>query len=221
MRGDPDSPSSLRAVVCSAQTWLCAAIGFGMAAPMLSFGGLWAVPWLRDVHGYSITQAATIASTLFAGWAICSPLLGWLSDHTGRRNPIMVLGSLLSIATLSIIVFATPECTATLMALMFLSGVSGSAMTVCFSSVREHNRPAYSSTALGLVNMCIVGSGALMQPLIGWLLDHNWDGALLDGARIYSSDAYRFALTSLLLVNAIALVGALLLRETRCRQQVT
>ncbi len=92
-------------------------------------------------------------------------------------------------------------------------------MTVCFSSVKELNQLNYSSTALGLMNMCIVGSGAVLQPLIGWLLDTKWDGTLLDGARLYSGDAYTFALSSLLLVNLMALIAGFFLRETHCRQQ--
>jgi len=105
-----------------------------------------------------------------------------------------------------------------LMALIFVVGVGGCAMTVCFGSVRELNDINYSSTSLGLMNMCIVGSGAVMQPLIGWLLDLNWSGEMLDGARVYAAGAYSNAFLSLLVVNGAALVAALFLRETRCRQ---
>ena len=68
------------------------------------------------------------------------------------------------------------------------------------------------------MNMCIVGSGAVMQPLIGWLLDLNWDGSLQQGARIYHAGAYSTAFASLLVVSLAALVASLLLRETHCRQ---
>ena len=91
-------------------------------------------------------------------------------------------------------------------------------MTVCFGSVKELNNPNYSSTALGLMNMCVVGAGAVMQPLIGWLLDTNWDGSLAEGARVYSQDNYAFAMSSLLVVNALALGAAFALRETYCQQ---
>ena len=66
--------------------------------------------------------------------------------------------------------------------------------------------------------MCVVGSGAVMQPLIGWLLDLNWTGTIVGGVRVYSTDAYTIALSSLLVVTAGAFVGALLLRETWCKQ---
>jgi MFS family permease len=208
----------LRVVTTSSQTWLCALIGFGMAASMLGFGGLWAVPWLNTVLGYSITKAASITSMLFVGWALFSPLVGWISDRIGRRNIIMTTGALIELLSLAGIFFVTPQSTAVLMALFFVAGTGGSAMTVCFSSVKEHNSLEFSSTSLGLMNMCVVGSGAVMQPLIGWLLDLRWDGTLADGARIYPAEGYTFALSSLLVVTAAALVGTLLLKETYCKQ---
>jgi len=208
----------LKAVTTNSQTWICSLIGFGMASTMLAFGGLWGVPWLNSVHGYSTTEAAGITSMIFVGWAIFSPLSGWASDRLGRRNPIMRAGALTSLMALVCLVYFTPESSFLLMSLIFMLGVGGCAMTVCFGSVRELNDVNYSSTSLGLMNMCIVGSGAVMQPLIGWILDKNWDGNLQQGARIYDAGDYSTAFTSLLVVSMAALVGTLLLRETHCRQ---
>jgi MFS family permease len=116
------------------------------------------------------------------------------------------------------VIFYTPENTYLLMAMIFITGVGGCAMTASFSSVKELNSLEYSSTALGLMNMFVVGSGAVMQPLIGWLLDMNWSGTMIDGARIYSEKAYTLAFSSLLLVTGAACIGTIILRETRCRQ---
>jgi MFS family permease len=210
----------LKSVASNYQSWLCALIGFGSTGIMLGFGGLWGVPWLNSVHGYSTVEAAGIVSMLFAGWAIFSPIVGWLSDRVGRRNPIMTLGTVISITSYVVVLFYTPQSTTLLMLMIFLIGVGGCSVTACFSSVKELNNLDYSSTALGLMNMCVVGSGAVMQPLVGWLLDMNWSGTIVDGARVYSASAYTTALSSLLVVNVGALIGTLLLRETRCKQVV-
>jgi MFS family permease len=208
----------LKAVSTNLQTWICSLIGFGMAATMLAFGGLWGVPWLNSVHGYTTTEAAGITSMIFVGWAIFSPLAGWASDRMGRRNLILRAGSLVALLATTCLIYMTPQSTLLLMALIFVIGAGGSAMTVCFGSVKELNDINYSSTSLGLMNMCIVGAGAVMQPLIGWLLDSNWNGTMQAGARIYSASNYSTALMSLLVVNFAALAGAFLLRETHCQQ---
>ncbi|MCP4093102.1 MAG: MFS transporter [Planctomycetes bacterium] len=208
----------LRAVTVNPQTWICSIIGFGMASSMLALGGLWGVPWLNSIHGYSKTEAAVITSMIFVGWALFSPLCGWLSDRIGRRNGIQRIGAVIVLMSLTTLIFATPKNTSLLMLLMFIVGSGGSSMTVCFSSVKELNDINYSSTSLGLMNMCIVGSGAVMQPLIGWMLDLGWNGELIDGARIYSAATYTNAFTSLLVLNLAAFIAGLLLRETRCKQ---
>ena len=136
----------------------------------------------------------------------------------GRRNLILRAGSLVALIATASLIYFTPHSTLLLMALIFVIGAGGSAMTVCFGSVRELNDVNYSSTSLGLMNMCIVGAGAVMQPLIGWLLDSNWDGTMQAGARLYSASNYSTAFFSLLVVNLAALIGALLLRETHCQQ---
>jgi len=214
----PGILKGLHAVTTNPQTWICSIIGFGMAATMLAFGGLWGVPWLVSVQGYTTTEAAAVTSMIFVGWAIFSPLAGWASDRMGRRNVILLAGSMIALMALAILVYYTPEKTPLLMILIFIIGAGGSAMTVCFGSVRELNDINYSSTSLGLMNMCIVGAGAVMQPLIGWLLDHNWSGEMIDGARVYATGNYSQAFTSLLILNLTAFVAGLFLRETHCRQ---
>ena len=211
----------LKLVSNNLQTWVCAIIGFGLAATMLGFGALWSVPWLTTVHGYSTVQAGGIASMIFVGWAIFSPFVGWLSDKIGRRNPVMMFGALLCLLSFSVLIFYTPNATSMIMCLIFLTGAGGCTMTAGFSSVRELNRPNFSSTALGLMNMFIVGAGAVVQPLIGWLLDKNWDGRLVEGVRVYSEQAFTTAFTSLLVVTSLAFIGTFFLQETYGKQQVS
>ena len=56
----------------------------------------------------------------------------------------------------------------------------------------------------------MVGSGALMLPAIGLLLDANWDGAMLDGARVYSRVAFDAAFVTLPACAAVAIAASLL-----------
>lgn len=209
--------SGVIAVVANPQSWACAGIGFGMTAIMLAFAGLWAVPWLNSVYAYPISAAAWVVSLLFFGWALGAPVMGWLSDHTGRRKPILLIGILCNTMIFSVMLFAGFSAPPVMAILFFTLGLSGSMMTVMFGSMREVNSPLHSATAMGMVNMCVVGSGAVMQPIIGWLLDLGWDGRVVEGARVYGADTYTTAFSVLIGSNLLALVCILLLRETYCR----
>ena len=211
---------SLQSVLLNAQSWWCAWAGFGLSATMLSFAGLWAIPWLTSTRDLSNTQAATITSLMFLGWAIGSPTMGWVSDAVGRRKPVLVVGAVVSLISLLFILYSHQQSVFILSVLFFINGLGSCTMIVCFGLVRELNKPAYTATAIGLTNMWVVGAGAVMQPLLGWLLDRRWSGEVVRGARIYSADAYSAALSSLVVVVVIALLASLLVRETHCQQQV-
>lgn len=196
--------SGLRVVAANPQTWLIAAVGMTLTGPMLAFAGLWAVPFLRAAYGLERPAAAGIISLLFVGWGLAAPLLGLLSDRLGRRRPLLMAGGALCALGLAGIVYV-PDLPLPVLALLFVVvGVGGSNMNLTYMSVREHNPPEAGGVAMGLVNMAVVGSGALFQPLIGWFLDLQWDGALVDGARVYGVDAYGLAL---LVLPAGSLLG--------------
>ena len=199
------------------RNWLCAFTGFGMAAPMLGFAALWAVPWLTTVRGFSQTQSAGIASMVFMGWLAGAPVCGWISDRLGRRLPVVLAGSILSLSTFVIILLFDSAGTTTLTALFFINGLGGCTMVVCFSVMREYIAHHNTAASLGMLNTLVVGSGAVMQPLIGWLLDRHWDGTIIEGARLYRADNYQSAFFVLILAGVVAVVCCLLLKETYCR----
>ncbi|MFT5114136.1 MAG: MFS family permease [Parasphingorhabdus sp.] len=216
----PSTFNGLMQVLRNPQSWLCAGTGFGLTATMLAFAGLWAVPWLSVRYGLNKTESASIASLLFLGWAIASPMMGWLSDHIGRRKPVMLTGCIFNLLFISLILFAGAENTVIISVLFLATGISGSAMTVVFGTIRELNSGDLGNTSLGLMNMFVVGSGAVMQPAIGWLLDFGWEGTMIAGARIYSPENYSIALSSLLFVNLIALFCILAMQETFCKSHI-
>lgn len=209
--------AGLTQTIANPHTWLCAIIGFGLCGPMLAFSGLWATPWLNSIHGYSPTQAVGLASILFLGWASMSPLIGWCSDFIGYRKPLLWLPTVLYFALFYLIIFHTPTHAAPLAGLLFATGACGACVTLGFVMVKELNPPQYDSTALGLMNMFVVGSGAVMQPLIGFLLDAQWAGDYQGGVPLYTAAAYQWAFCSLLVIIAIALLGIWFLPETRCQ----
>ena len=213
-----DAWRGLAAVAKNPQSWACAGFGFGSTAILLAFIGLWAVPWLVDVHAYGVPAAAAVASTFFFGWALGSPLAGWLSDKSGRRKPILTLGALGNITLFALVLYGGFLSPALFSTLFFAMGAFGSMMIVTFGSMREVNSPRHSATAMGVLNMCVVGSGAVMQPLVGWLLELGWDGRLEAGVQVYSATNYTQAFSALFAANLLSLTCLYFLRETYCRR---
>ena len=90
----------------------------------------------------------------------------------------------------------------------------GFIMVLAFSVVRENTPPWAAGTAIGVTNGFVVGSGAVLQPLLGWLLDLSWDGTLIDGVRSYTPENYETAFLVLPAFGLLGLLCALAVRET-------
>ena len=58
----------------------------------------------------------------------------------------------------------------------------------------------------------------LQQPLIGWILDLNWNGELAAGVRSYDAPAYAAGFTLVLAWLAVSFLATLATRETHARQ---
>jgi len=207
----------LRGTMANRQSWFVALYGGTLTATMLAFAGLWGVPYLMQTYGISRPAAAASTSLLLVGWAIGAPLAGWLSDRIQRRKPLMVLGALVAVTTFSAIIYTPDLSLASARVLCFINGLFSGSMVLSFATAREHNRPETAGATLGFVNTFVMAAGAIFQPLIGWLLDLNWDGAMAAGARVYSVSTYQVAFAVIVLSGSVSLAMGLIMRETHCR----
>lgn len=209
--------TSLREAFGRREVWLIAWVAAAMSGPMLAFGGLWSVPYLMAEYDLPRPRAAFLASLCFVGWAAGAPLFGWASDRIRRRRLPLIIGSAaLTIAIACLALWSSPPLWLTVL-VTFLIGFAGSIMSLSFALAREVTPPEIHGSVLGIVNGLTVGAGAVLQPAIGALLDFAWDGTMLDGARHYAAQDYRFAFLVLLAWAAAGLLATLFLRETHCR----
>jgi predicted MFS family arabinose efflux permease len=207
----------LKLTMKNPQSWYAAVYGGTMTAGILAFAGLWGVPYLMQVYGLERLAAAASTSLMLIGWGIGAPLAGWVSDHLGTRRLPMLISALSVLIILSIYIYVPDLPLEVTRTLLFLHGIFNGGMTVCFAAAREHNRPETAGATLGFVNTMVMASGAIFQPLIGWLLDANWDGVINAGNRVYSPEAYKMAFLSLVACSVVAVVMAALLRESHGR----
>lgn len=213
--------SSLKLVFAMPRQWMLALIGCAMTAPLLSFAGLWGVAWLMQIHGMGRPEAASHTSLMLLGWAIGSPLAGYLADRIGRRMPIIRAGGLLGLFSFLLLIYAPPLPPMLFALLFLLTGVGLGATAVCFAVAREITPPRAVGAAYGLLNGALVGGGAVFQPLLGLLLDWQWGGQMHAGAPIYSQNAFELAFLSLVVFLLLALLVSLLLREKEGNNHVT
>ncbi len=213
--------SGLKRVVRNAQTWPGFVSSFCQGGAFFSFTGLWAVPYLRDIHGMSRAVAADHVTLLLIGFAIGSMSIGMISDRMGRRRPVMLACFWLNILSWLPLVLCWRMPSVASWALFVLFGISSSGYTITLATTKEHNAPALSGMANGVVNTGTFLGAAVLQPFLGWAMDYGWDGALVDGVRAYSALNYQVGFGILVLALVIGLVFAYRVKETFCQYQVS
>ena len=162
---------ALRTVLANPATWPGFFVNMGIGGSYLAFAGLWAVPFLVDVHSMSRVTAAQHASLLLLGVAIGSVAIGMLSDRLGSRRGVMrACTAAYALAWLPWIAQAPWPLAATL-AWAFLMGLLIPGFTLSWAVAKEVNRPEHSGMATSVVNLGIFLGAGILQPLVGWLVD--------------------------------------------------
>ncbi len=199
-------------------TWLLIIVPGGIVGCVLTFSGLWGVPFLSTHYHMDVTRASGITSAMLVAWAVGGPVFGMLSNRWGKRNPLYIIGIFVLIGCWALILFVPSLPVPLLVALVITAGFASGSMILSFAIIKESVPPILSGTAAGVVNMGIMAGPMLLQPAVGFIMDRYWHGEMLGGVRVYSLAAYR---AGFLLMISGAILSAVLIwfvRETHCRQ---
>lgn len=210
--------SGLIRVLRNPQSWWNALFAGLLYAPTAALAELWGVKFFRQTYGLSNEVAAMGISLIFIGWAIGGPLMGWVSDKIQRRKPMLILSASLSLFMAGLVILLPHLNLGILFSVLFLYGFSNTGVAIAYAVASEINPQSTAGTSVAFSNMASVIIGAGFQPLIGWLLQKNWDGAMIHGLPYYSNDDFRRALLTLLLSLLLALFVACGIKETYCRR---
>lgn len=198
------------------QIWLCGVVGCLLYLFLSAYAELWGPAYLAQAHGISRAYAANANSMVFIGCAIGAPLWGLFSDFLGRRRIPIIIAAAGAIVAFCTLLYVPQLSLFSIYVLLFLFGFLSSAQILVFAIAREVTSIKISGTAIGLVNMLVMVGGIIFPPVIGKILDLNWTGTMVDGARIYSEHAYTLALSLLPLGILFGLLLTLCMRETKC-----
>ena len=218
LEGKPEYPPArenwrvaLATVLANPRTWPGFMMQLGLTGSYLSWGGLWAIPYLGEVHGMERQLAAWHVSFMIVGLALSSLAVGALSDRLGRRTPVMrVLGFIYVLCWLPWL-WGGQLPLAVSLGLFALTGASFSAITLVWSCAKEVNPPAFSGMSTSVVNTGGFLGPALLQPLVGLALDLSSRGSA------HALGDWRFGLAVLFAFALSGWLSTFFITETRCR----
>ena len=210
--------TSLVLVLKNKQTWINGLIVGCLYAPTAAFAELWGASYLNKVYGFKPEIAASGVGLIFIGWAISSPIIGFISDKIGQRKPVIICSLLLSALFMLLVLYLPNLSTWGLFILLFCYGLSNVGVATCYAVASEIVDVKCAGTSMSFANMASVIIGAFFQPIIGGLLDYYAkDGGKhivnASGVIQYSAHDYRMSMALLPICFFVGLVGCVFLKE--------
>lgn len=212
--------SSIRLVVANRYNWLGGVYTSLLNLPVFLLGALWGINYLVQVHHISAVQASYATTLFFLGVIFGSPLFGWFSDSIGRRVLPMIVGAIASLIVILILMYVPNLSLTSIIILFFLIGFTTSSQVLSYPAIAELNPIALTGTAVSICSVLIMSSGAIFQPLFGWLMALNWDHAMLNDAPLYSASDFLNAMMIMPMAFVLGLIITFFIKETFCKSQV-
>ena len=178
---------AVRRVLANRATWPAFFVNLGVGGSYLAFAGLWAVPWLQEVHGLSRVDAAQHTSLLLLGAAIGALTVGVVSDRLRSRRGVMRAYVVLYLLSWSPWLLHVQWPQAATLAWFLLMGLLIPGFTLSWTIAKEANPVEFAGIATSVVNVGVFLGTGLLQPLVGWVLDRarasgdltgGWDQAI-------------------------------------------
>ena len=209
--------NNLKQVCNHYRMWLNAFIALLFYMTTAGFASLWGIPFLVQSYGIDKELAGFIVSMIFVGWIVGGPIIGFISDHFKKRKPFLYICTLLTALCLIPVIYLPEIPVFILFLLLFFVGVFSSAELLQFSLAVEFNPAHMKGTSIAMTNFIVAIGSSIVQPLLGFFLDMEWDGLIIEGLPFYSTAVYRKAMTLFPCALFLAFILLFFLKEEKAQ----
>lgn len=167
---EPVRRPSFRSLFGSGLFWRIALLNLALAGTLFGWQGLWAGPYLSDVHGLGSIAVGNVLLWMALGVTGGYLLMGTLADRLGVV-PILTLGAATATLIQTALAFLPPLGSQALLAALFtLFGLLVSSNVLAFAHARSAFPLAMTGRAVTGANIFGIGGSALVQWGLGVLI---------------------------------------------------
>ena len=206
---------NLKSVTSRKSIWLNAFAALFFYMTTTAFAGLWGLSFVEIAYGVSKEIAGYAMSMVFVGWLVGGPVMGLWSDLIGKRITAIRLGIIGALLCLIPVIYFPSIPIVAVYVLLLLVGLFSSAELLSFTLAIELNSMRAKATTAAFTNFMISCGDAVVQPLVGFLLDLNWNGTMEGGIRVYSTHDYQMALTCLPVTLVLGFICLFFFKESK------
>ncbi|MFH1090297.1 MAG: MFS transporter [Pseudomonadota bacterium] len=209
--------TGMKMVLSRHSFWPLALWFFCTSSIFFSFIGLWGGPYMRDVYKMDPSRAGEALSMASLAIIFGSLVISFISERVVKsRKKILIFASSCNLIMTALLAFFTADMPPVV--LWFLCagfGVFSSTVApIATTQAKELFPLSIAGTAVGTINLFPFLGAAVIQPLVGYVLD-------LYGSAggSYSAEAYSRGFTVLFIISVTAFIAVFFTEETIKRRQ--
>jgi sugar phosphate permease len=205
------SKDVIKLIFKNKDVWILSIWLFVVYGALLSYQGLWAYPYFRDVFNLSKAASGFILMFVSIGMLIGSPFVGYFSDKImkSRKKVIIIWLSSFLLPWILISFFTARVNVSLLYLLSFWMGFFGCGNVVVFAIIKEQFPLEITGTVQSIVNVFPFVGAAFFQTFLGYILDRvgGFDG-------VYPVEAYSLAFKFVFAFVIIVYIMSFFVKET-------
>ncbi|MGL4347911.1 MAG: MFS transporter [Chlamydiales bacterium] len=174
------------------QSWINATTAMLFYITPATYASFWGIPYLYLKRDIPYEFALLCISTIFIGWAIGAPIVGYYSDRVQKRLLFVQISTILSTILIIAIIYLPIFSNVVIWILHLLLGIFSSTQLLHFSIAMEINKFLAPGISLALTNTVVSVGLIALQPVIGILLKQH-SKILLENLDSYSISDFQFA----------------------------
>lgn len=208
--------TSFKKVLKNKHVWLYALLAFGLYTPLSTLSDTWGISYLMEKYNLSREIAAESTAYIFVGLCLGSFLIPTYFESKNMMKIGIQAGLVLMFGVFLTILYNDHLDIIQLKTLLFLFGFLVGAEMLCFTGISKVSEDGLRGLSLGLANTINMAGGAMLQQLIGMLLDYFWSGSLNEkGLRVYSHIDFQNSLSFFIFIYIGCIALSLLLPKDK------
>lgn len=205
----------LKVIMSNSQTWLIGIYAALMYTILSAFAEMWGTPYLMAAYEINNETASYGSMLVFIGMAMGCWVSPLLANHWRSHRKVMSIGAIGALSMFLPAIYWNNLPLSSVFMLLFFSGFFCGWQILNFAAAKEINPPEFSGTTMGFMNALTMASAPIFQSLLGKLIDLFEEGEVgLDGVKLYSAEAYQYALFAIPASLLLAWVILRFIRET-------
>lgn len=164
-------------------------LGGMMVGPLEGFADVWGKEYLKSSMGFDDNLASGLPSYLFFGMCFGAPVITLLADKFKSYFGFIIAGAII-MASSFIWIFSSTFTPLELKILFSLIGVMCAYQILVIYLASTFVDETVIGLTTACANMIIMLFGFLFHSVIGKIMDLNWDGTIVEGARVYPPEAF-------------------------------